>query len=1551
MQTKSCIKGDDRITHRSRKTEVISPSTFRAYKGWALAFLLSLSLCSTVYAEVPADYYPGETYTFSTGLDPDLFIFDWKASCCSDPGCCEDPTCCGDSSCGTNTGTSGDQFVWTAPYVKCPTVVNISVFVGVKAYPACNGMAEISFTVLPNPSIDIEKATNGDDADTGTGPIVAVGSTVTWTYVVTNSGNVPLTDVYVTDDVTGPVAGPITLNVGESETFTVTGTAQVGQYSNVATANGTYQGQEVEDTDPSHYFGSEPVILKPGLEVHKTASPTTGVPCNDVTFTIVVKNTGEVPLSLEVNDTLPAGMSYISASPAPDRVIENADGTATIFWDGLGTLNPGNETTISLVGHIDEDIPKSASTTDTTLAVLGSHDLGRGGSSVGEEVLWVQQVGGGGLADTIEGLIWLRVRLEVELAKMIELRGRFDKGSPRLVVDVAEGDLPGYEVYNYTNPATNERLVLFMDAGGILTRSEYYNPGMDAVLTSEYGPDGSLISDGLLLASRMEGLSIDYDVPSPGFKIRTVFDYKTGDTLIETVNPKGEVTRRDYRKTPGVPKFKEFRLRNSVSATGTYDDGTVSDSDYADVIVSYRSELDLRKVPSPITARVGSVVTYSFTVENVGRTTITDLQLFDDRLNRFIDLNRTTLKPGEVAFGTAEYTVVSSDLLGPIVNNATVTGTDPQGDVIEDSDTATVPLLQELQSSIILTKTPDKTEVEVGGIVKYSFVVENAGFTTITDLKLFDDRLNRYIDLNRTTLKPAEVAVGTAEYTVLADDRPGPIINNATVTGYDENFLPVTAEDSAMVNVTNATSPSRPNVTKTALQKSVRPGDEVTYKINITHTPNQDLIVNDTFSRPVEFVSADPWPSAVGDRWQRWDNITIEADRTRVITLVVRTVKQDFTFDMVQGVSGTGFVKVANDYNTAPPSYILTNTVTVTNSTGSNIGDDTETVFVSEGGTELSTREHGSGSYDSDEILQMRTANRSISMEKDVSAAYAPTTLGLYNGRVVEYSSRWSQEARGKNRVTGASMTEAYRYATTIDRESRLFLDKNGSVMEIESEFDGVAEFGFFKMPSNTSGPKATPIFEMREGYAGSFRVSERVDEYGKGVSYEKSAVGSGLVVGDRRIGTSQRSYESGTGAYDSEEIIETATNYIAKDISLVYAPVSLNLTDDVSIDASGKWKEGIYSKTPGMSLIGEEYTSIDRLDKESVFRGLNDLSTEADFVGSARYRVVVGDGSDAAGRVSDVKRSGAVIDYDEVYSGDYSIARRILITGVAKYDHPHISVSKVGEADSNSSQVHYTITVTNDGNVPLTDISVEDTFPQGTVYISSSLRPQVTAGKAVWDRQAMPGEGLTLPVGAVLKIDLTLDVTEGAGGLVNVVKATASAGNDTVLTATNFSVLEAEWLSCCPDEIFASKTAAVDPVLNNVVLYRLTVQNLQEGPIVARIEDTLPQGLGLLGSSMMPSEHDRSSGLIAWVVADLKPGEVRTIEYLVEASYPGRYLNVAKVDPYTVDGRELREASISAIVEIGPFEAAQVPPGWVPPDWGFNHTALTCEMICEEIL
>ena len=127
----------------------------------------------------------------------------------------------------------------------------------------------------PAPGIVIEKSTNGADADVPTGPIVEIGSVVTWQYLVQNTGNLSLADVNVIDDngtpadgaddfaplfVDGDSDGDGLLDLDELWVYEASGTALAGQYGNWSTVAGTSvdssgsSGGSVIDSDPSHYF-------------------------------------------------------------------------------------------------------------------------------------------------------------------------------------------------------------------------------------------------------------------------------------------------------------------------------------------------------------------------------------------------------------------------------------------------------------------------------------------------------------------------------------------------------------------------------------------------------------------------------------------------------------------------------------------------------------------------------------------------------------------------------------------------------------------------------------------------------------------------------------------------------------------------------------------------------------------------------------------------------------------------------------------------------------------------------------------------------------------------------------------------------------------------------------------------------------------------------------------------------------------------------------------------------------------------------------------------
>ncbi len=580
------------------------------------------------------------------------------------------------------------------------------------------------------------------------------------------------------------------------------------------------------------------------------------------------------------------------------------------------------------------------------------------------------------------------------------------------------------------------------------------------------------------------------------------------------------------------------------------------------------------------------------------------------------------------------------------------------------------------------------------------------------------------------------------------------------------------------------------------------------------------------------------------------------------------------------------------------------------------------------------------------------TENRSIQADQSLSATYNPTIIGLYNNRTATYSSKWAEESEAKNWVTAASMSEYYRYATRIDRESRIFLDKNESLMEIEAEFDGMGHVGFLKMPSNNSTHHTTPLFESREDYSGSFRILERVDEYGKAVSSEKSASGEGLVAVDRRVGESQKSYESGSGAYNSEELIRTHTNYIAKDIQLVSGPTNLSLTGDVSINSSMNWKEGMSSRVEKKSYIGEEYTSITELDKETVAKGLNEMETIANFSGRARYRAVL-----------EPNQSEPDVDFDEAYDGTYSVERRILFSGVPKYDRPHLIVTKegsiheetilmtdevalAGESRERTIKVAtYTITVENDGNKALGNIYVIDLFPPGAKYIDASVRPtKKTEEYANWN--------LThLAIGDVSTIVLNLDITEHVSPeLVNRVDVCGVSGDEQVCSA-NFSAIEMDWLNYSPDEtISVAKTAEIDPENQSVVWYEIEIRNLDEATRVATVTDSLPEGMVLLDSTVPFASYEMNT--VTWNLAEIGPFEAAKIAYRVEALHAGRFVNTLMVDARSVDGSIAQPVRATCAIDVGAVEeecGSVSCDSWQPPNWelehfGYEPDELTCE-------
>jgi len=184
-------------------------------------------------------------------------------------------------------------------------------------------------------AIDVEKSTNGVDADEAGTLALVEGEVVIWRYVVRNIGNVELTNIQLVDDQLGAINGTAscpntTLGVGQMMICTVNGVAEFGPYTNVATVTGVPAEQPdviVEDSDSSNYTG---VALN--LSITKSDDVVQAVPGEPLTYTLVYANDGPTTaVDVKIVDDLPAGVTFL-------EVLEE---TPAIAEDPLVTLVPG----------------------------------------------------------------------------------------------------------------------------------------------------------------------------------------------------------------------------------------------------------------------------------------------------------------------------------------------------------------------------------------------------------------------------------------------------------------------------------------------------------------------------------------------------------------------------------------------------------------------------------------------------------------------------------------------------------------------------------------------------------------------------------------------------------------------------------------------------------------------------------------------------------------------------------------------------------------------------------------------------------------------------------------------------------------------------------------------------------------------------------------------------------------------------------------------------------------------------------------------------------
>ncbi|MGY2701029.1 putative repeat protein (TIGR01451 family) [Nocardioides sp. HB32] len=733
-------------------------------------------------------------------------------------------------------------------------------------------------TIVPaNPRVALDKVagaivdqdSNGADA----------GDKITYTFKVTNTGNVPLTSVGVTDAKVGTVTcAPTTLAPGDSVTCTAApyvltqADVNAGVVNNSATAKGTPPtGSAVTATDTA----TVPVPSLPAIEVDKSASTLKDLDSNGpdvgdvITYSFVVTNRGNVGLTLvavsdpKLGGTIPCPTS--SLDPGQSMTCPNKDYTLTQADVNNGRVDntataTGKPPTGSNV--TDEDSTTTILTGTTALVDLDKVagaivDLDGNGPDAGDRITYTFKVTNIGTV-TLNPVSVTDPKVGTVTCSPNQLApgASVTCTAPAYVLTQADVDLGRVQ-----NTATAHGTP---PTGPEVTDQDTTNSPVPAAPALELDKSAGPIVDG------------DSNGPDAGDTVTYSFTVKnTGNvTLIPVTvsDPKlGAITCPGTALAPGATVActnKAYALTqadvdggtvaNTATAHGTPPTGSeVTDTDSTTTPVPAGPSLFLDKVAGSINDTdgngpdAGDTIVYSFTVKNTGNVTLNPVTVSDPKLGGAISCPSGPLAPGAtVACTDRTYALTQADVnAGTVANTATAHGTPPTGSEVTDTHSTTTPVAP--SASINLVKTASAVHdlngngIDDGDTVTYTFKVTNAGNVTLTNITVADPKVGP-VSCPSSPLAPgASVDCDPRTYTLTqADVDNGSVDNTATVTGSTPTGGTVTDDDSRTVDLP-ATGSIQLSKTASAVDdldgNGPDAGDTVSYSFQVTNTGNVKL--------------------------------------------------------------------------------------------------------------------------------------------------------------------------------------------------------------------------------------------------------------------------------------------------------------------------------------------------------------------------------------------------------------------------------------------------------------------------------------------------------------------------------------------------------------------------------------------------------------------------------------------------------------------------------------------------------------------------------------
>ncbi|MGA9595605.1 MAG: hypothetical protein WBV06_05590, partial [Acidimicrobiia bacterium] len=651
--------------------------------------------------------------------------------------------------------------------------------------------SDIADVTVVNPAITIDKTPDSQQ--------IVAGETATFDITVTNTGDVDITDVTVSDPLAPNCNGSFaSLATGASETYSCTMTTGGTDFTNTATVTGNDPlANPVTDSDTAAVD-----VIDPGIDIQKTPDLQQAVAGSTVTFDITVTNNGDVDLAnVAVSDALASDC---------DNVIGALAAGASTSYSCTMTAGSDDFTNTALVTG-DDPLGAPVNDGDTADVDVVSPTIDIAKNPPSQTIL-------GGTTATF-GITVTNIG-DVSLDNVVVTDAQApncDATYPSL----AAGESVTYSctLDNVTADLTNVAVVV----------AEH--PATPTPVTDSDVADVEVIAPEISITKTpvtqtvLTGSDVTFTIAVTNSGDAQLSNVVVTDVLAPACDatfaalPIGATETYDCTVPAVTADFTNVADVTADDPSG----GSVTDSDSAAVDV-IDPAITVAKTPDTQTVLAGDDATFTITVTNTGDVDLTDVAVTDAQAPG-CDGTIGNLAAGE----TASYGCTVVGVTTGFTNVADVTATDPLGNPVGDSDDAVVIVSA---PAIEIVKTADAPVIVIGVDATFTITVTNVGTDPLTDVSV-TDALAPGCDAAIGDLASGEATTYSCTMPALTAD----VTNTASVVGTHPLGGTVTDEDTADVNVI---APAI-TLTKTADNTPVLAGQNATFTITVTNSGDVDL--------------------------------------------------------------------------------------------------------------------------------------------------------------------------------------------------------------------------------------------------------------------------------------------------------------------------------------------------------------------------------------------------------------------------------------------------------------------------------------------------------------------------------------------------------------------------------------------------------------------------------------------------------------------------------------------------------------------------------------